>query len=127
PGLESDASAAEEDEQRGNRGGAQKRERHMPDVGVPGELEVGYEDAGGDRGNDPDRFLDRGVTPDRAVEADDLVEEELRRDRDQKVRNCAPHAERRGARKSCEIAEEPGGADDAEVEHSQARCTPSAR
>ncbi|MDQ1467510.1 MAG: hypothetical protein QOH10_1925 [Actinomycetota bacterium] len=127
PGLEPDAAAPEENEERGNRRRAQQGQRHVPYVGVPGELEGRHEDAGGDRGDDSDRLLDRRVAPDRSVQADDLIEEELRRDRDQEIRNGRAHAEGRGAGESREVAQEPRGADDAEVQHPQARRAPSAR
>ena len=46
PGLEPDAAAAEQDEQRGDRRRGEQRERHVAYVGVPGELERRDEDAG---------------------------------------------------------------------------------
>ena len=126
PGLEPDAAATQENEQRGNRRGAEQWQRHVPYVGVPRELEGRYEDARGDRGDDPHGLLDRRVAPNRSVEPDDLIEEELRRDRDQQIRKGTAYTERCGAGETREIAEEPRRADDAEVEDAQARRSPSA-
>ena len=99
-GLEADAAAAEQDQQRGDRRRGEDRQRHVLEVGEPRERERRREDAGGRGGDDAHRFFDRRVTPHRSVETHDLVDEQLRDDRDQQVRDEPAHAERRVARRS---------------------------
>ena len=119
-GLEPDATAAEEDEQRGDRRRGEDRQGHVLHVGEPRQRERRREDAGGNGGDDAHRFFDRRVPPDRSVEPHHLIDDELGDDRDQQVRDESAHAERRVAREAGEKGEEPGAADDAEVEHPQA-------
>ena len=63
-------------------------------VAVPSERERRGEHADRRGRDDAHRLFDRCVAPDRAVEAHDLIDEELHDDRDQQVRDEPAHTER---------------------------------
>ena len=117
--LEPDAAAAEKDEQRGDRRRGEQRQGVVLHVAVPGERERGREHADRSGRDDAHGFLDGRVSPDGAVEAHHLVDEELYDDRNQQVRNEPADAERERSGVSGEIREQPGGTDDPEVEDAQ--------
>ena len=125
-GLETNPSAPEQDQERGNRWRAEEGQGYVRHARGPGELECGNERANRDCGDDSHRLFDGRVPPNRPVEADDCVEGQLRCDRNQEIRQGCAHAEGHCAGEPREICQQPGAGDDAEVEHPQARRSSTA-
>ncbi len=125
--LESETAASQQHQQRRDRRRAQQRESRSAKVRVPGELEDRDQQTAGDRADDAQRLLDGGIAPHRPVKADEVVEEQLRRDRNQQVRDQATRSERHRTVEPRDVREEPRRRDDADIQDAQACVTAPTR
>ena len=119
--LEANSTGTDEDQQRGDRRCAEEGEADTAQVRDPRQLEGRGKRSQRAGGEDAQRLVDRGVSPDGSVESDDLIDGELGDDGDQKVRQRAADAERDRAPESCGHGDEPPERDDADIEDAQAR------
>ena len=128
PRLETNATAAEQDQQRGDRWGREHRERAVAELVDDDQLDRGSDRAAGDCEHDARGFLDRGVPPDGPVQARELVCDQLGDDGQREEQQwSAEQVVRNAPFEPGEVREQPRDGDDARVEDAQARVVQSAR
>ena len=128
PGLEPDAAAAEQDDQRRDRRGREHGQRAVAQLVDHDELERRDDGPAGHREHDARGLLDGRVAPDRTVQTRELVRDELGDDRQREEEDrTARQVVRDRAFEAREVREQPRDGDHARVEDAQARVVEPAR